>query len=43
MAGPQREVMHSINFFGDKCACGWYRLGWPSNLLQTVIGRTISI
>ena len=35
-----REVLHSINYFGDKCACGWYRMGWPSNLLQTMIRFT---
>lgn len=33
-----RPIMHSINYFGDKCACGWYRLGWPTNILQTMIG-----
>jgi hypothetical protein len=41
MAG--RSIIHNINYFGDKCACGWYRLGWPSNLLQTLIGRRYTI
>ena len=40
MAG-RRPIIHNINYFGDKCACGWYRLGWPSNLLQTLIGGDI--
>lgn len=35
-----KQVIHNINYFGDKCACGWYRLGWPSNIMQTIIGNT---
>ena len=34
----QNQIIHCINYFGDKCACGWYRLGFPSNTLQTMIG-----
>ena len=33
-----KTIIHNINYFGDKCACGWYRMGWPSNMLQTLIG-----
>lgn len=33
-----KPIMHSVNYFGDMCACGWYRLGWPSNILKTQIG-----
>lgn len=40
MAG-RKPIIHNINYFGDKCACGWYRLGWPSNLLQTLIGGEV--
>ncbi len=32
------QVVHSLNYFGDMCACGWYRMGWPSNILKTLIG-----
>jgi hypothetical protein len=38
MADRGKQVIHNINYFGDKCACGWYRLGWPSNIIQTIIG-----
>jgi hypothetical protein len=30
-----KQLIHSINYFGDFCACGWYRMGWPSNMLKT--------
>ena len=33
-----KQIMHSVNYFGDMCACGWYRMGWPSNILKTQIG-----
>lgn len=34
-----RPIIHCVNYFGDMCACGWYRMGWPSNILKTMIGR----
>lgn len=31
-------IAHAINYWGDKCGCGWYRLGFPSIALQTMLG-----
>ena len=35
MAG--KAVIHNINYFGDRCACGWYRLGFPAMALHTLL------
>ena len=34
-SGP---IAHAVNFWGDKCGCGWYRVGFPSMALQTMVG-----
>lgn len=31
-------VAHAVNYWGDKCGCGWYRIGFPSIALQTMLG-----
>jgi hypothetical protein len=30
-----KQLVHCVNYFGDYCACGWYRMGWPTNMLKT--------
>lgn len=31
-------IAHAVNYWGDKCGCGWYRVGFPSMALQTMVG-----
>ena len=32
------QIIHDLNYFSDKCACGFYRLAFPSMALQTMFG-----
>lgn len=33
-----KPIAHAVNFYGDKCGCGWYRMGFPNMALQTLLG-----
>lgn len=33
-----KPIVHAVNYFGDKCGCGWYRMGFPNMALQTMMG-----
>lgn len=33
-----KPITHAVNYWGDKCGCGWYRMGFPNMALQTMLG-----
>ena len=34
----QKQIINCVNFNGDDCACGFYRMHFPANCLKTILG-----
>lgn len=33
-----KQIINCINFYGDNCACGFYRMSFPAMTLKTIMG-----
>ena len=40
-AAKNKRGVNCINYYGDRAACGWYRMSFPAMTLETLLGSNV--